>query len=391
MLIEIHMLKNYPPTNLNRGENGEPKTCTFGGTSRARISSQCLKRSWRHSEIFRTEIGAENMGIRTKYLPAIVAERLLQLGVDPAFVEAVKPKIAKFGKSEEKEAKNGEDKKESSKDKEEKDQEKTAQLIFFAPADIDAISKAVKEKLDTCKTVADVKKLSAKDLENAASDVKKVRAITIDISIFGRMVTSDIMRNVDAALQVSHAISTNKVKMETDFYTAMDDKLDGKSMDTAGAAHLDDTDFNSSCYYLYAALDTDLMEGSLQDADLDAKKIAKIVMALLITIAFTNPSGKQNAFAGHVLPSCFMVECKEKKVQTNLVNAFAEAVKSNDIVGDSIRKLADETDMVARDFGLEVKERIWFCVDKYQVQPSSATKVCETFMDLVKAVGALLS
>ena len=49
MLYEIHMLKNYPPTNLNRDDSGAPKSCQFGGTNRGRISSQCLKRSWRTS------------------------------------------------------------------------------------------------------------------------------------------------------------------------------------------------------------------------------------------------------------------------------------------------------------------------------------------------------
>lgn len=45
MLYEIHMLKNYPPVNLNRDESGAPKSCIFGGTTRGRVSSQCLKRS----------------------------------------------------------------------------------------------------------------------------------------------------------------------------------------------------------------------------------------------------------------------------------------------------------------------------------------------------------
>lgn len=45
MLIEVHMLKNYPATNLNRDDTGAPKTCMFGGVQRGRISSQCLKYS----------------------------------------------------------------------------------------------------------------------------------------------------------------------------------------------------------------------------------------------------------------------------------------------------------------------------------------------------------
>ena len=33
--------------NLNRDDIGAPKSCTFGGVTCARISSQCLKRSSR--------------------------------------------------------------------------------------------------------------------------------------------------------------------------------------------------------------------------------------------------------------------------------------------------------------------------------------------------------
>ena len=48
MLIEIHMIQNHSPSNLNRDDLGAPKTCIFGGVTRARISSQCLKRSIRN-------------------------------------------------------------------------------------------------------------------------------------------------------------------------------------------------------------------------------------------------------------------------------------------------------------------------------------------------------
>ena len=69
MLIEIHMLKNYPPTNLNRDDTGAPKTSVFGGVSRGRISSQCLKRSWRTAPLFQEAVGTENLGVRTRKLP----------------------------------------------------------------------------------------------------------------------------------------------------------------------------------------------------------------------------------------------------------------------------------------------------------------------------------
>ena len=126
----------------------------------------------------------------------------------------------------------------------------------------------------------------------------------------------------------------------------------------------------------------------------DAKDVDQIIAgalpAILRTMAYTNPSGKQNSFAGHVLPSCVMVECKEKKVPTSLVNAFVEPVHGQDFVKESVQKLAEETDMLSRNYGLPVRERLWFCVDKYSIHPECVTKVCTTFPELVEAAAALL-
>jgi CRISPR system Cascade subunit CasC len=47
-LIELHILQSFPVSCLNRDDVGAPKTAVFGGASRARISSQCLKRAIRH-------------------------------------------------------------------------------------------------------------------------------------------------------------------------------------------------------------------------------------------------------------------------------------------------------------------------------------------------------
>ena len=45
------------------------------------------------------------------------------------------------------------------------------------------------------------------------------------------MVTSPYLADVDAAMQVSHAISTHAVNRESDYFTAVDDLI-GQSCDT---------------------------------------------------------------------------------------------------------------------------------------------------------------
>ncbi len=372
MLIEIHMLKNYPPTNLNRDDTGAPKTCMFGGVSRGRISSQCLKRSWRTAPLFQEAVGAKNIGIRTRMLPDLVAEKLIAMGVKTDYAEAIKTEIAKFGRGKEKKANSG----------------RTEQIILYADADIDEVVQIVKERLDSCTTIKEVKALKAKELQDALKSAE-IRPITLDIALFGRMVTSNAFRDVEASMQVAHAISTNKMTMESDYFTAMDDLLSGENLDELGAGMIGDTDFNSACYYVYASLDTDALLKNLEFTDHAEELVQKAVPALIRTMALTNPSGKQNSFAGNVLPSAMLVECKEQKIPTSMVNAFVEPVCPNqngDLVYNSIVRLASEADMLSRNYGLEVTRRLWFCVDKYQVTPECQTECCESLPALIQAV-----
>ena len=144
MLYEIHMLKNYPPVNLNRDESGAPKSCNFAGTMRGRVSSQCLKRSWRRSEILSSAVGDCNLGIRTRQLPELVTRKLAEMGVSEEYIDILLPKLSGFSNKEGKENSKG---------------SYTAQVVFYAPEDIDAVAEAVKAKLDECSSVKEVKAL----------------------------------------------------------------------------------------------------------------------------------------------------------------------------------------------------------------------------------------
>ena len=45
--LQIHTLHSYPAALLNRDDSGLAKRMPFGGSTRTRVSSQCLKRHWR--------------------------------------------------------------------------------------------------------------------------------------------------------------------------------------------------------------------------------------------------------------------------------------------------------------------------------------------------------
>ena len=361
MLIEIHMLKNYPPVNLNRDYGGSPKSCFFGGIQRGRISSQCLKRSWRKSPVFCNAESRQSImeGIRTRRMPIEVGDRLLEQGVPLEFVNLAKELLSGFATQDEKPNSDG---------------PITAQIIFYSENELDTITRTVKEAIEHDKTI-DVFKKRFPTKEEGKSKKKgkakkafpelvsalKDKPISVDIALFGRMVTSDYFADVDAAMQVAHAISTHPVNRESDYFTAVDDLLGQSDDDSAGAGMIGDVDYNSCCYYEYAALDTDILRDNLQNCpDRDAL-IGKLIPVLLRAMAYTNPSGKQNTFAGQVLPDLVMVECKAEKIPLSYVNAFEEPVSSwgsqPNLVKNSIQKLADHVDCMDKAYELPVLRR----------------------------------
>ena len=359
MLIEIHMLKNYPPVNLNRDDSGAPKSCFFGGVQRGRISSQCLKRSWRTSELFRS-LGS--FAIRTRSMPALVGERLAEMGVAQDFVDAAVKKLTGIANKEGKENTKG---------------NITTQIVIYSNDEIERIAQAVKAAIDEDGTLKAFSKRSPKEFDKLKSCAKEL-PITADIALFGRMVTSEYFADVDASMQVAHAISTHAVNRESDYFTAVDDIL-GQTDDSSGAGMIGDVDYNSCCYYEYAALDTDILCDNLKNLPNRDEFLEKLIPTLLKVMAYTNPSGKQNTFAGQVLPDVVMVECKQEKIPLSYVNAFEVPVASwsgqPNIVKKSIDQFVDHVDCMDAAYELPVQHRAFFA-PRYK---DHSPKTCEVF------------
>ena len=75
LFIDIHVLQTLPPSNPNRDDTGAPKSATFGGVSRMRISSQAIKRATRQD--FEKKISNGNYGVRTKLIVDLVARAIV--------------------------------------------------------------------------------------------------------------------------------------------------------------------------------------------------------------------------------------------------------------------------------------------------------------------------
>ena len=82
-LIEIHALQNFAPSNLNRDDTGAPKDALFGGTRRARVSSQCLKRAVRQhftGLVEQNALASDDVAFRTKRVLDVLTKSLVEKG-----------------------------------------------------------------------------------------------------------------------------------------------------------------------------------------------------------------------------------------------------------------------------------------------------------------------
>jgi CRISPR system Cascade subunit CasC len=329
MFVELHILQNFAPANLNRDDTGSPKDCEFGGFRRARVSSQCWKRAIRTA--FRDEglIPASDRAIRTKRVLEEVVKRLAARGRDE---EGARPRVIAALASVELTV---------------KEDGKTEYLLFLGEREIAALADACEQWWDALTPAAPPtgeagpkpKKKAAKD--SVPAEVKNALGRLFDggraadLALFGRMLADMPERNIDAAAQVAHAISTNRVSMEFDFYTAVDDL---NSAETAGAGMMGTIEFNSACFYRYANVDLRQLTANVGgDAALGRNTLEAFLRASISAI----PSGKQNSMAAQSWPSLVFAVVRDRGL-CSLANAFVQPVRpgeSLDIIENSVLAL----------------------------------------------------
>lgn len=328
MFVEVHAIQNFAPSNLNRDDTGNPKDCEFGGYRRARISSQCLKRAIRLSPVFARTTGVD-VGTRTKWL----IERCLR----PPLVAAGKPDdqvteiltafVPEFA---------------SKLDSKSGDDHKTAVLLYLGQSELDNIVRALLDNWESLPT-------GAKKLANALVKEHKGQTSVPDIALFGRMLAEKPELALDAACQMAHAISTHRVAMEMDFYTAVDDL---KADDTAGAGMMGFTGFNSACFYRYARLDWAQLMENLKDAGLARRTVEGFLRAMVAAV----PSGKQNTFAANCPPNFLLAVVRQDGMGWSLANAFEKPVHprgDSGLVAPSVAALDTYWDRLCQVYGTD--------------------------------------
>ncbi|UKD51104.1 type I-E CRISPR-associated protein Cas7/Cse4/CasC [Amycolatopsis sp. FU40] len=321
MIIELHLLQSFPVSNLNRDDVGQPKTATFGGATRGRISSQSLKRAARL--LFAQHgLAKHETATRTKRLCDAAVVKLSEQGRDAG--ETRKVVIAGL---------------ESLGFGVDQVTGLTEYLLFVGDDAVDCLAGYCDKRWDDLLAVAAAKegtKKPAKIKPDAAARAEAARLLdatrAADIALFGRMIADNKDFNVDAASQVAHALSTHAVAPEFDFYTAVDDlKPDGES----GADMLGTVDFNTACYYRYANLDLEQLHGNLGgDADLAGRAAAAWLGAFVHAV----PGGMQNTTAARTMPDTFLGVVRDRGAW-NLANAFLAPVSEPDLMAASTARL----------------------------------------------------
>ncbi|MEU2289617.1 MULTISPECIES: type I-E CRISPR-associated protein Cas7/Cse4/CasC [Streptomyces] len=355
-ILDIHILQTVPPSNLNRDDTGTPKSATYGGVRRSRVSSQAWKRATR--EAFGELLDSSELGIRTKKVVEVLAERVMELdsSLPPAAAQALAAetittatgsKVAVPGRK-------------SKQDAEDAAPAESTYLMFLSNRQYGALAAMTVEggKGGDLQALKDFFKV--KENKSRAKQLVLTEH-SVDIALFGRMVADSTDLNVDAAAQVAHALSVHAVEVESDYYTAVDDKnTDAET----GAGMIGTIDFNSATLYRYAALDVNRLQENLGAGHDDARPVEptrRAVAAFLEGFITSLPTGKINTFGNQTLPAAVIVKVRSRR-PVSYVAAFEEPValsKGGGFLKGSCKRLARFVPDLEASFGLSGGPEGW--------------------------------
>lgn len=324
-IVDVHVLQTVPPSNLNRDDTGSPKTATYGGVRRARVSSQAWKRATRN--VFAEYLDDADLGVRTKQVVELLGQRITALSpeLDTQAAEKAAAQTLEAAGIKVKEPSKGAT-------------PESGYLLFLSALQIESLAR-----------------LSAESA-GGKPDPREAKALikgknSIDLSLFGRMVADVTDLNVDAACQVAHALSTHQVDTEYDYFTAVDDHKAADPSEDAGAGMIGTVEFNSATLYRYATIDVNRLLDNLGDAEAADRAVGAFLKAFIRSM----PTGKQNTFANRTLPDAVMIAVRDDQ-PISFVGAFEEPVRDTlegGRVRRSIERLSEHAQAVAQAYGGE--------------------------------------
>ncbi len=356
-LLELHILQSFPVSCLNRDNMNSPKTATFGGVQRARVSSQCWKRQIRlacsaldqdafkgqRSRQFISELTArltKDHGNKAEALSLCISHYLGKL--DPKNPGKVKTiayyspgELDRFASVVSRLANEDKDK------------------LVAAVGQVDMASLAKDEDTDNAEDTNSAdkagaadkpkgkekggKKMTAKIFGKLVSGIIKpalkkefkdtpIVKDAADIALFGRMVAADHSLTLEGAAMFSHALSTHRVNNNINFFTAVDDL---NPADDSGSGHMGTTEFNAATYYRYAAVNLSMLADEHHLASMSLLERKKVMGTFIQATLTAVPQARHNSMNAGVMPAYVLGTIKEKGQPLQLINAFERPMSSD--------------------------------------------------------------
>lgn len=329
--IQIHTLQNYPAALLNRDDAGLAKRLPMGGTTRTRISSQCLKKHWRDADDrYALSTLDVPMAVRSRGTLLQIRDRIVANGIEEsqaqAAVEAMRDGglVDKAGK-----AKTGDE------------ALKTGQAVLLGKAEIDYL---VNRCTEMARENSDEKALrdAVKSWITNKDEKKNIAAMKhgsgLESALFGRMVTSDVLASRDASVYVGHAFTVHQAEVENDYFTVVDDLL--QESGELGSAGIFDTELASGLYYGYVVVDVRQLVENLEGIDgkqtfadstpeRQRELAARVTKHLLHLIATVSPGAKRGSTAPFAWAKFMLVEAGDWQPRS-LASAFQDALPLRD-------------------------------------------------------------
>lgn len=395
--IQIHTLHTYPAALLNRDDAGLAKRLPLGNAVRTRISSQCLKRHWRVTEdqFALSSLGVP-MAIRSRGTLELIRKRIQENGISETLAQTAAEALRDAGLLDK-----------SGKSLTGVDALKTGQAVLLGRAEIDHITKlcvaalplaiGLAKSISQCdgspeqiyivltgsgflpaplikkiendgfdKYVAElnklwkeVKKLSEHDVVRSEIKFKiglekeNIEALKygsgLESSLFGRMVTSDVLASRDAAVYVAHSFTVHQAQVENDYFTVVDDLL--QDAGELGSAGIFDTELASGLYYGYVVVDVPQLVENLEGiagkecfasgTDAERRALAgRVVQHLLHLIATVSPGAKRGSTAPFDWAKFMLVEAGDWQPRS-LAGAFHDALPLDDKSGTVRQRAVD--------------------------------------------------
>ena len=304
--LQIHSLHGYSAVLLNRDDSGLAKRMSYGGVTRTRVSSQCLKRHWRTAagEHALDGIDGGTAAIRSREtVTREVVDVLKYSGFDPDIVDAIGKEfqMAVYG--------------------DKGAERKSRQPLLLGRPEIDYLAREARRLADTVGDANEAANAAAEWRKGARANLKQMRdACTLPgglvAALFGRMVTSDVEANIDAAIHVAHAFTVHEEESESDYFTVVDDLH--RLEDDAGADHIGETELTSGLFYGYVVVDRQTLLTNL-NGDLDMA--AEVTRRLVHLIATVSPGAKLGSTAPYDFATWILVEAGARQPRS-LAEAF---------------------------------------------------------------------